>query len=764
MRVLRNIKFFFALVVLLLFVLNPLLPATAQEVLPLFIKEKKVPRVPRPLYVPDEIIVKFKPEVTGDLIEKFFKEQGVLEKYESKPAKFKVLKIPKEKNVPQLAEIFKKSPLVEYAEPNYYAYATMLPNDPYYSLQWHFDNPTYGGIQMEQAWDISTGTPSAIVAVVDTGVAYEDHSAPAHWHIDTYQAYSGHSWWCGRFNPDWPQSPGYGNGWKDYLQHSFDLTGATGTVTLSFQYRYDMESNYDYAYIEISSNGGLNWDNPLKTYTGQSKVAGKIAWVADSIDLTSYKGSNILLRFRFNSDEIVSDEDGHLYRPKFDSDGALFVDEIKIEDDSGTLFHDDVESGAGTWETTKYEQAPDLAGTSFVAGYDFINNDAHPNDDDGHGTHVAGTVAQTTNNDLGVAGIAFDTSIMPVKVLNAAGTGTFDNVADGIYFAADNGAKIINLSLSSPSSSTTLENALAYAYGQGVTVIAAGGNEYQEGNLPQYPAAYDVYVIAVGATRYDEARSYYSNTGSYIDLVAPGGDVTVDQNGDGYADGVLQQTFGDTPVDWGYWFYQGTSMSTPHVSGVAALILALKPGFSPDEVREALQSTAEDKGAGGRDDEYGWGIVDAYEALSSLAPAVVSISVIENSTFDYDTLALSPSSTEPTKKSTLDLGTTPVIKNTGDVSVDLAVKSSDATDGPTPWNLVVAGEIGQDKYCHQYSTDSGTNWADFPTNNDYTGVIASGLGANDAIPLDLQILMPTVSNDPSQKNIVVTIRATQPGQ
>ena len=120
----------------------------------------------------------------------------------------------------------------------------------------------------------------------------------------------------------------------------------------------------------------------------------------------------------------------------------------------------------------------------------------------------------------------------------------------------------------------------------------------------------------MGATRYDEAVAYYSNGGASLDLTAPGGDIYVDQNGDGYGDGVLQQTFGSDPTDWGYWFYQGTSMAAPHVSGVAALLIAHGIASTPDEVREALQSTAEDKGSPGWDPEYGWGIVDAYAALA----------------------------------------------------------------------------------------------------------------------------------------------------
>ncbi|MBI2559480.1 S8 family serine peptidase [Candidatus Woesearchaeota archaeon] len=263
-----------------------------------------------------------------------------------------------------------------------------------------------------------------------------------------------------------------------------------------------------------------------------------------------------------------------------------------------------------------YYKAPDLAGTSFVQGYDFANSDNHANDDNSHGTHVAGTIAQTTNNGIGVAGVAFGAKIMPIKALDSSGSGSYSWIADGIIYAADNGAKVISMSLGGTFPSFTLENALAYAYSKGVTIIAAAGNG-GAGGQANYPAAYDDYVIAVAATRYDETRSYYSTTGNYVDVAAPGGDTTVDQNGDGYGDGVLQQTFNPTTKNtnaFGYWFFQGTSMATPHVSGVAALLIANGKN-NPADVREALEKTAEDKGTPGKDSEYGYGIIDAKAAL-----------------------------------------------------------------------------------------------------------------------------------------------------
>jgi len=245
---------------------------------------------------------------------------------------------------------------------------------------------------------------------------------------------------------------------------------------------------------------------------------------------------------------------------------------------------------------------------------------------------VTGTIAQATGNGYGVAGIASGTTIMPVKALNYAGQGSDAAVAEGIYYAADNGAKIINLSLGGATPSATMHDAVEYAHNNGVVVVAASGNE---GGAVGYPAAYDDHVIAVGATRYDETRASYSNYGASLDLVAPGGDTGVNQNGDTYVDGILQNTFKPyqgpgnwaDPTSWNFYFLDGTSMATPHVSGVAALLLAVDSTLTPDQVRYALQYTTEDKGDPGRDNYYGWGLLDAKAALLSIAKPHLLLSV-----------------------------------------------------------------------------------------------------------------------------------------
>jgi subtilisin family serine protease len=246
-----------------------------------------------------------------------------------------------------------------------------------------------------------------------------------------------------------------------------------------------------------------------------------------------------------------------------------------------------------------------------VKGYDFVDNDDRPDDANGHGTHVAGTIAQASNNGKGVAGVAPMASIMPIRVLDANGSGSNTSVANGIIWAVDHGANIINLSLGSPTNSDVVEDACAYAYENGVTVIAATGNDGFTDYIG-YPAALPT-TIAVGSVDATKTVAFYSNQGKQIDLVAPGGDTTGDADGDGMQDGVLQETI--LGGVWAYHYLQGTSMATPHVAGAAALLYA-NGVRDPDGIREALTSTARDLGEKGWDSAYGSGLLDPVAALA----------------------------------------------------------------------------------------------------------------------------------------------------
>ncbi len=260
----------------------------------------------------------------------------------------------------------------------------------------------------------------------------------------------------------------------------------------------------------------------------------------------------------------------------------------------------------------RFHRVEDLEGVEFVKPYNFINNTPHANDDHGHGTHVTGTIAQATDNGIGVAGVAPAVRIMPLKVLSGRGAGSIGGIADAIRYAADNGADVINMSLGGRFASKALERAVDYARDKGVVVVAAAGNDGR--NKVGYPAGFDS-AIAVAATQYDEATTFYSNFGKDLDIAAPGGNTRVDQDGDGMPDGVLQNTIavGD-PTRSGYYGFMGTSMASPHVAGVAALVVS--QGVShPDAVQRILEGTA--RAPKGRDldrERYGAGIVDAEAA------------------------------------------------------------------------------------------------------------------------------------------------------
>ena len=197
----------------------------------------------------------------------------------------------------------------------------------------------------------------------------------------------------------------------------------------------------------------------------------------------------------------------------------------------------------------------------------------------GHGTHVAGVAAASTNNAKGVAGVGFNSSLMNGKVLGDTGTGYYSWIASGIIWAADNGARVINMSLGGTSASSTLESAVNYAWAKGVVLVAAAGNSNT--SAPLYPAYY-TNCIAVAATDKNDAKASFSNYGAWVDIAAPGVDIFSTMPNHKNRIGILN-----------YGSLSGTSMSTPHVAGTAALVFAVKPDWTNAEVRTRLEESVD---------------------------------------------------------------------------------------------------------------------------------------------------------------------------
>jgi subtilisin family serine protease len=242
----------------------------------------------------------------------------------------------------------------------------------------------------------------------------------------------------------------------------------------------------------------------------------------------------------------------------------------------------------------------------------------------GHGTHVAGTIGAVGNDGVGTTGLNWNVRIRPVRVLDVTGSGSFFDIAQGILYAAGlpaagaggtvtapSRAAIINVSLGGPSNNSTLRNAVAAATNAGSLIIAAAGND--EDNGPTYPAAYS-QVLAVAAVGPDLQLAGYTSTGSYVSLVAPGGEF---RSGGG-SGGVLSSAYDFVRQRGTYAYYEGTSMATPHVAGTAALVLAANPGLTGAQLRTRLQSTAVHLGGAGFDARYGYGLVNAYNAVNNV--------------------------------------------------------------------------------------------------------------------------------------------------
>jgi subtilisin family serine protease len=250
-----------------------------------------------------------------------------------------------------------------------------------------------------------------------------------------------------------------------------------------------------------------------------------------------------------------------------------------------------------------------------LPGYDFVNGDSDPRDDDGHGTHTAGIAAADTDNSIGIAGVCWGCKILPVKVLGNRGRGDDATIAQGIRYAVDRGARVIGMSLGGPDDTQVLREAVNYANERNVLIVAASGNSQTRGNEPSYPAAYP-HVLAVSASDSADQVASFATTGTFVGLAAPGV-------------GVWSTTWERLSGD-GYGPASGTSDAAPHVVGAAALVLSLRPELSADQLAEVLEAGADDIGLPGKDPQSGYGRLNVRRALELAAdPDLLTRSRIE---------------------------------------------------------------------------------------------------------------------------------------
>jgi serine protease len=365
------------------------------------------------------------------------------------------------------------------------------------------------------------------------------------------------------------------------------------------QYVVDFEDDQDSDEIKgvlgasgINHRKGPNWKDMKMEIVTATKAKIKSIWGHEDIEgiepLTIYKASSLV---GLSPNDPLYEQQWHMKRVGAEAAWGFSVGRgvtVAV-----------VDTGVACDNHGSFHKISDLEQTECVAGFNFIDNTVHANDDQGHGSHVAGTIAQSTNNGIGGVGLAFGVKIMPVKVLSGSGSGTNAGVAAGIHWAADNGADVINLSLGGPADSGVIRRAIKFARDNNVVVVAAAGNS---GGSVGYPAANDG-VIAVSATDQGDKLAEFSSRGPEVDIAAPG--VAVVQNT--ICDGGLNKCE-DFPA------YNGTSMATPHVAAAAALLVS--QGITdPDEVERILSESAKPLGA---KEHFGAGLLQADAALQNV--------------------------------------------------------------------------------------------------------------------------------------------------
>lgn len=628
-------------------------------------------------YVPGEVIVKFRAGISEKQRNEIKILAGVaktIRKIGPKDRKdVELLKLKPDISVEQAVKRFKSRSEVLYVEPNYLRRIFFTPSDTNFSKQWglHNTGQTIKGvpgtpdadIDAPEGWGTEKGQTNPVtVAVIDSGTDF------------THPELDSRIW----ENSDEVSSNDIDddlNGYKDDL-NGYNWAGVSQTMYVG-AWAFGYSSTYQIFAQSIKGTG------QKLTHIGimlqkKGSPTGSI-----TVSVRSTLGGPDLASFTISPIEVSSSYESEIYKPLSSTitltSGTTYYLLFQTTNNSPSNYYWLYDN----WGDTTYDIYREgqeyryVGGSSPWEGYpndDFYfrtNPNPRSYDDNGHGTHVSGIIGAESDNSQGIAGVSFGAKIMSLKVGDSSGYISTADEIDALYYAAENGARVINMSFAGPDYSAAEENAINYAYGKGVALFAAVGND---GNATvNYPAGC-TNVIGVGATTNQDQRASFSNYNSTVDLVAPGKYIyatmptyPVALNSRGYAQV--------------YDYLSGTSMATPYAVGLAALVFSQNPTYGPLQVEQAMKNSADDLGTVGRDNYFGYGRINAYKTLKDVAPPTVVSTIPPNSTTKVSVSAnITATFSEDMDTSTINTSTFTLFQGatsiTGTVSYDPATRTA----------------------------------------------------------------------------------------
>jgi|GEM_PF-1700677 len=596
-------------------------------------------------FAPGEVLVKFKQSTTRPKQELLKDKAGVRKTLEkigpAKKQSIELLELDSNTTVNEAVLKLENKKEVEYAEPNYRGFADFSPNDTFFTNQWGLNNTGQiidgeqgiadADIDMPEAWqNIGSISKTSVIAVLDSGIdfyhpdlsaniwqnsdeiaddntdndanGYVDDIKGFNWADISQSSFFGKQRRFGSDNPD----PAYSDIAQTFVGNGGTINkiairlkkngSPSDGISISLRSERDgaVLASADIAAAQIGTSAG--WIE--KSISPATKVVADTTYYlvihTDNADALNNYDINYNLYGTVKGDAVLGDAfaDGYMALKS----GTMWTEELQ-DDIDFRLSLDSQKNGKGG---------------------------GIPRDDVGHGTHITGIAAAKTNNNEGIASVAGypenAVKIMPLRVLDSQGAGLQGDWANAVYYATDNGADVINMSLSSSAQSQTLQDAVNYAVNNGVVVIASAGNN--GGNAIRYPAGLE-NVIGVSATTNTDALASISNYNAFVDLSAPGQDIYSTTP-------TYQHYFSSFYARRGllsYDFRSGTSMAVPAVSGVAALIKSKWPTSTPAQIQELLQNNADDLGDAGRDDYFGYGRVNAVRVFDTTPPTLTVTSL-----------------------------------------------------------------------------------------------------------------------------------------